>query len=341
MLRIYFREAERLVLRDKSEEAVTESLVTEDVVAEGAVAPVLWYDLVSPTPAESRHVEQALQLAIPTRDEMEEIELSARLYQEDGGEFMTLTALTNLDGDTPAKTPVTFILKGETLVTVRYADPKPFLAFVHRALRVNAQAYGCGEEVMLGIVESIVDRMADVLERIGNEIDGISREVFRGKATPSTKKTKDLQSLIEQLGQKGDFLGGVRESLVSISRLVAYHAALESPQRRPSKEVRQRVKMLQRDAVSLGDHATFLSGKVNFLLDATLGLINLEQNQIIKIFTVASVVFLPPTLVASVYGMNFNLMPELQWHLGYPWAVLLMLLSAALPFYYFKRRGWL
>ncbi len=336
MLRIYFREAERLVLRDKSQDTVA-----ENAVVESAVAPVLWYDLVSPTPAESRHVEQALGLAIPTRDEMEEIELSARLYQEDGGEFMTLTALTNLDGDTPAKTPVTFILKGETLVTVRYADPKPFLAFVHRALRVNAQAYGCGEEVMLGIVESIVDRMADVLERIGNEIDGISREVFRGKATPSTKKTKDLQSLIEQLGQKGDFLGGVRESLVSISRLVAYHAALESPQRRPSKEVRQRVKMLQRDAVSLGDHATFLSGKVNFLLDATLGLINLEQNQIIKIFTVASVVFLPPTLVASVYGMNFNLMPELQWRLGYPWAILLMLLSAALPFLYFKRRGWL
>lgn len=341
MLRIYFREAERLVLRDKSEETVTENTATEVTAAAEAVAPVLWYDLVSPTPAESRHVEQALGLEIPTRDEMEEIELSARLYQEDGAEFMTLTALTNLDGDTPAKTPVTFILKGETLVTVRYADPKPFLAFVHRALRVNAQAYGCGEEVMLGIVESIVDRMADVLERIGNDIDGISREVFRGKATPSTKKTKDLQSLIEQLGQKGDFLGGVRESLVSISRLVAYHAALESPQRRPSKEVRQRVKMLQRDAVSLGDHATFLSGKVNFLLDATLGLINLEQNQIIKIFTVASVVFLPPTLVASVYGMNFNLMPELQWRLGYPWAILLMLLSAALPFLYFKRRGWL
>ncbi|RYC17888.1 magnesium transporter CorA family protein [Ciceribacter ferrooxidans] len=340
MLRIYFREAERLVLREKSEEAVTEITAADDAVA-ASVTPVLWYDLVSPTQAESRHVEQALGLAIPTRDEMEEIELSARLYQEDGAEFMTLTALTNLDGDTPAKTPVTFILKGGTLVTVRYADPKPFLAFVHRALRVNAQAYGCGEEVMLGIVESIVDRMADVLERIGNEIDGISREVFRGKATPSTKKTKDLQSLIEQLGQKGDFLGGVRESLVSISRLVAYHAALESPQRRPSKEVRQRVKMLQRDAVSLGDHATFLSGKVNFLLDATLGLINLEQNQIIKIFTVASVVFLPPTLVASVYGMNFNLMPELQWHLGYPWAILLMLLSAALPFLYFKRRGWL
>ncbi|MCJ7996016.1 magnesium/cobalt transporter CorA [Rhizobium cremeum] len=335
MLRIYLREAERLVLRDNSEIDIIENNATE------AAAPVLWYDLVSPTPEESRHVEQALQLSIPTRDEMEEIELSARLYQEDGAEFMTLTALTNLDNGEPTKTPITFILKGATLVTVRYAEPKPFVAFVHRALRVNAQAYGCGEEVMIGVIESIVDRMADVLERIGNEIDGISREVFRSKASPSTKKTQDLQSLIEHLGQKGDFLSGVRESLVSISRLVAYHAALETPQRKPSKEVRQRVKMVQRDASSLGDHAAFLSGKVNFLLDATLGLINLEQNQIIKIFTVASVVFLPPTLVASVYGMNFESMPELRWDIGYPWAMMLMVASAALPFLYFKRRGWL
>ena len=254
---------------------------------------------------------------------------------------MTLTALTNLDGDGPVKTPVTFILKGRALVTVRYADPKPFRMFAHRILRANVSSCSVGEDVMLGIVESIIDRMADVLERIGNEIDGISREVFRSKSKSSTKMTSDLQSLIEQLGQKGDFLGGVRESLVSISRLVAYHTAVEHPAHKPTKEVRQMVKLLQRDASSLGDHAAFLSGKVNFLLDATLGLINLEQNQIIKIFTVASVVFLPPTLVASIYGMNFDVMPELKWGAGYPWAILLMVLSAALPFLYFKRRGWL
>jgi magnesium transporter len=330
MLRIYSREAERLVLRP-------------DVTPDNAEmsSPILWYDLVSPTTAETRHVEQAIKVSMPTRDEMEEIELSARLYQEDGAEFMTLTALTNLDGEEPVKTPITFVLKGQTLVTIRYADPKPFVVFSTRVLRLNGQVYPAGEDVMLGIIESIIDRMADVLERIGNDIDGISREVFRAKKKSSTKKTNDLQSLIEQLGQKGDFLSGVRESLVSISRLVAYHAALENPSRKPSKEARQMIKMLQRDAVSLGDHATFLSGKINFLLDATLGLINLEQNQIIKIFTVASVVFLPPTLVASVYGMNFDIMPELKWMLGYPWAVLLMVLSAALPFMYFKRRGWL
>nr|WP_234794691.1 magnesium/cobalt transporter CorA [Xaviernesmea oryzae] len=308
----------------------------------GAPVPaVLWYDLISPTPHEVKHVEHDLGIAVPTRDEMEEIELSARLYQEDGGEFMTVTALSKLDGDEPMKTPVTFILKGATLVTVRYADPKPFALFTARALRVNAHSYSHGEEVMLGILESVVDRMADVLERIGNEIDMISREVFRSKTGSSTKKTSNLQSLIEQLGQKGDFLSSVRESLVSISRMVAYHAAVETSGRKVAKEVRQMVKLLQRDTVSLGDHATFLSGKINFLLDATLGLINLEQNQIIKIFTVASVVFLPPTMVASIYGMNFQAMPELSWVLGYPWALFVMFLSAAGPFYYFKRRGWL
>jgi len=330
MLRIYCRDAERLVLQ-----------VASEAVSSDAVFPILWYDLINPTIAESRQVEAALGISIPTRDEMEEIELSARLYQEDGAEFMTMTALTNLDAQEPIKTPVTFILKGGTLVTVRHADPKPFAMFAARAMRVNGQAYATGSDLMLGVMESVIDRMADVLERIGNEIDGISREVFRGKSSSSTKKTKDLQSLIEQLGQKGDFLSSVRESLVTMSRVVAYHAALETPSRKPTKEVRQIIKLLQRDASSLGDHAAFLSGKINFLLDATLGLINLEQNQIIKIFTVASVVFLPPTLVASVYGMNFEFMPELQFALGYPWAILLMVLSAAGPFYYFKRRGWL
>ncbi|WLR93755.1 magnesium transporter CorA family protein [Shinella zoogloeoides] len=329
MLQIYARKADRFCLREISNPAI-----------EQAISPALWYDLLNPTPEEAKDVEAALHLSIPSREEMEDIELSARLYQEDGATFMTMTALSNLDGDEPAKMPVTFILRGPTLVTVRHADAKPFATFCHRALRGNGHSYETGEDVMLGLIEAVIDRMADVLERLGNEIDGISREVFRGKKASSTKKTRDLEALIEQLGRKGDFLSGVRESLVSISRLVAYHAAVESPARRPSKEMRQLVKLVQRDAVSLGDHAAFLSGKINFLLDATLGLINLEQNQIIKIFTVASVVFLPPTLVASAYGMNFEIMPELQWHFGYPWAVGLMIFSALMPFLYFKRRGW-
>jgi magnesium transporter len=317
-------------------------LTIAEPVAEDAPQPTpVWFDLVNPTPEENGAVEAVLGIAIPTRDEMEDIELSARLYQEDGAEFMTITALTNLDSDEPVKTPITFILKETSLVTVRYSDPKPFSSFAMRAQRSNAVSCATGELAMLGVLESIIDRMADVLERLGNEIDGISREVFRSKVGNATKKTRDLQSVIEQIGQKGDLLTAARESLVSISRLVTYHAALESPARRLSKETRQRIKLLQRDSSSLGDHATFLSGKINFLLDATLGLINLEQNQIIKIFSVAAVVFLPPTLVASIYGMNFEFMPELQWQIGYPFAIGLMILSAIMPFLYFKRRGWL
>ncbi|WP_082510770.1 MULTISPECIES: magnesium transporter CorA family protein [unclassified Rhizobium] len=360
MLRSFSREADHLVPFDPApvEAPVESSVVASDVPSDvltvdapavKAKAPV-WFDLVNPEYGETRKVEASLAIAVPTRDEMEEIELSARLYQEDGAEFMTMTALAGLDGDDPVKTPVTFILKGDTLVTVRYADPKPFAAFLARAKRGNGLVCSTGETVMLGLLEAIIDRMADVLERCGNEIDGVSREVFRTrkangkpaeKQADKQKSSRDLEGLIEQIGRKGDLLTATRESLVSISRLVAYHAALEVPGRKAAKDTRQRIKLLQRDATSLGDHAQFLQGKINFLLDATLGLINLEQNQIIKIFTVASVAFLPPTLVASIYGMNFQSMPELSWEIGYPMALAFMVLSALLPFLYFRRRGWL
>jgi magnesium transporter len=215
------------------------------------------------------------------------------------------------------------------------------VAYALRAQRANGAPTSTGELVMLGLLEAIIDRIADALELVGNTVDAISRDVFRNKASNVTKKTRDLRSLIECIGSKGDNLTLIRESLISIIRLVTYHAALDTGNQKPSKEGRQRVKLIQRDASSLGDHAAFLSNKINFLLDATLGLINLEQNQIIKIFSVAAVVFLPPTLIASIYGMNFEHMPELKWLLGYPWAIGLMIGSAILPYVCFKRRGWL
>ncbi|RVI74250.1 magnesium transporter, partial [Sinorhizobium meliloti] len=320
MLRIYKSQNSRLVLVD-----LLDGLACQE--------PVIWFDLFNPSSEETRLVEERLGIAIPTRDEMQEIELSDRLYQEDGAEFMTMTATAKLDSDYPAKVPVTFILKGATLVTVRHAEPKPFQVYANRIMKPNGAACETGELVMLGLLEAMIDRTADALERAGNDVDQISREVFRKSNASATKKTRDLQSLIEQIGQKGDLLTVIRESLVSIGRLVAYHVAIEgSTPRKAAKESRQRIKLVQRDAASLGDHALFLSNKINFLLDATLGLINLEQNQIIKIFSVAAVVFLPPTLVASIYGMNFEVMPELTWRFGYPYALILMIASALLPY---------
>ncbi len=272
---------------------------------------IVWFDLQNPTPSETREVETHLGIEIPTRDEMQEIELSARLYQESGAEFMTVTVATELDGDEPVKTPISFIMKDGTLVTVRYADPKPFQVFTARLQRQNGTLCDSGEQALLGLIESIIDRMADVLERVGNDIDAVSREVFSRRKQTVTKKTRNLEQLITQIGGKGEVLTTVRESLVSIARMVAYYMAVEGKALRKSgKDSRQRMKLVQRDAASLGDHAQFLSAKINFLLDATLGLINLEQNQIIKIFSVAAVVFLPPTLVASIYGMNFEIMPN-------------------------------
>jgi magnesium transporter len=194
----------------------------------------------------------------------------------------------------------------------------------------------------------VVDRGADHLERVGAIVEETSKQVFdttfvdRKRGRPR-KKPKNLEELLNKVGEEGDFNSKMRESLVSIGRMVAYMQAIidQLRQSKDMKETRQRVKILQRDIISLTDHATFLSGKIGFLLDAVLGMISIEQNGIIKIFSVAAVVFLPPTLVASIYGMNFDYMPELKWLGGYPWALFLMVLSALLPFWYFKRKGWL
>ncbi len=333
MLRSYRRENSHLVLAQ-------EGIPTE------ATAPIdlpVWIDLYNPAPPDNRYVEQLLGISLPTREEMQEIEVSARLYQEDGAEFMTLTAASLLESDEPINTPISFVLKGSTLVTVRYAEPKAFANFVIRAQRSNAVPVGNGEQIMMGLIEALLDRMADALERVGTGIDQVSRQVFRkggkGKerASPSSE---DLQAAIERIGQDGDLLTKVRESLVSINRVLTYHTSVDQD-KKVTKEAKARSKVLYRDVVALTDQATFLSSKVNFLLDATLGLINLQQNQIIKIFSVAAVVFLPPTLVASIYGMNFADIPELRWGLGYPFALGMMVISAILPYLYFKRRRWL
>ena len=325
MLRLYTQTSDKLVHIDFAPET----------------GRLVWADLLKPTGEDARTIEDLVGVAIPSRDEMEEIELSARLYSEDGAAFMTVTVLADVESDDPSKTPVTFILKAETLVTVRYAEPKPFRTFLARAQRQRGAECSCGEQVMLGLLEALVDRTADALERVSNEIDSISREVFRNKHVKANTKHANLRSVMQRVGQKAELLSMIEESLVSIARLVAYHSAGHGTASAEGQDRRQLAKLIQRDALSLGDHARALSARIAFLLDATLGMINLEQNQIIKIFSVAAVVFLPPTLVASVYGMNFALMPELELSFGYPLALGMMVASAVLPFVYFKRRGWL
>lgn len=311
-------------------------------------ADCIWLDLVEPTDAEEAAVEAALGIDIPTREELAEIEASSRLYQEDGAAFMTATLIRRGEHDEPESSPVTFIIKDNTLITIRYHHPQAFPAYVKRAMKPQTTAM-TGWGVLISLLEAVVDRAADHLERAATIVDDTSKKTFGSRRALSgghkqnPRRSVNLQELIENIGEEGDFVSKMRESLVSIGRVVAFMQAISDQMRQTKnvKENRARIKILQRDIVSLTDHATFLSGKISFLLDAVLGLISIEQNGIIKIFSVAAVVFLPPTLVASIYGMNFAFMPELQWQLGYPFALLLMVVSAILPFYYFKQKGWL
>ncbi len=299
---------------------------------------LVWVDLISPTHEEEKELEKSLGIDLPTKEEMEEIEISSRLYHENGAAFMTAILPARADGDDPDMQPVTFVLTETRLVTIRYHEPRAFTTFPMRAEKVPM---GCetGEGVLIALLEAIVDRLADILERDGRDIDAISRDIFQRKGARPTK-SKDFQKTLETIGQKGDLTSKIRDSLVTLERLIGFlgHCTI---QRKSGKETRERVKTLARDLRSLADHASFLSQKITFLLDATLGMINIEQNAIIKIFSVAAVVFLPPTLIASIYGMNFKFMPELDEAYGYPTALALMVFSAILPYVYFKYRRWL
>ncbi len=300
---------------------------------------VVWIDLLGPTKDEEDTVEQLIGIGIPTREEMEEIEISSRLYVEDGAFVMTATLPAHADGDRPEMLPVTFVLAGHRLVTIRYHEPRAFQTFPMRAEKADL---GCtsGDTILVSLLEAIVDRLADVLERASREVIDISQDIFHSKEKKASKRDRDFQEILHRIGSKEDLVSKIQDSLLTLQRLSGFLANVVGKEIN-GKDVRARVKTLSRDVSSLSDHASFQTQKITFLLDATLGMINIEQNAIIKIVSVAAVVFLPPTLVASVYGMNFDVMPELKWFFGYPLALGLMVVSAVLPFWFFRRKGWL
>jgi magnesium transporter len=302
----------------------------------------LWIDLFEPTDEDRARVDAAFNLAIPTHAEMLEIEPSARLYSENGAVYMTATILARADETNPTADAFTFVLANRSLVTVRYHDPRPVSSFGARIVRLPATCTS-GEEALLGLLESFVDRIADILEKAGLDLDAISRDIFGHSIAPVRQpgQERDMQQVLRQLGRIEDLCSTARESMLGLVRLVRFlDVSMEPDAKKQAKELKARVKTLNRDLTSLMEHADFDSRKVNFLLDATLGLINIEQNRIIKLFSVVSVVLMPPTLVGTVYGMNFRAMPELDWSFGYPMAIGVMLASAILPYLYFKKRGW-
>jgi magnesium transporter len=291
-----------------------------------------WIDLLSPSREEERLVETALGLELPTREDMVEIEASSRLYMEDGAAVMTAVVLCNSEADVPTAEPVTFVLAPGRLVTIRYVKPKSFDVFDQQ---VDRQPEVCqtGMSVFLGLLDAVVDRTADILEKVGADVESISEQVFHGRGGPR------LRAVMVRLGRTQLLSAKVRESLVSLGRLLSF-AGL-SHQFEADREARDHLKSLGGDVSSIMDHATYVSSNITFLLDAALGQIGIEQNEIMKIFSIAAVILMPPTLIAGVYGMNFEHIPELHWVTGYPLALVMMAISMLIPVWWFRRKGWL
>jgi magnesium transporter len=338
-----------------------------------------WFDLYDPTDKEEQAVERFLGIGLPTRGEMSEIEASSRIYAEGPALFLTISLVAGAQRPVPHTDAMTFVLVGNCLATIRYHDPTPLRTFKAVLTKAPSRDYPDGGRAMVGLLDTSIDRLADILEIIGADLEALSREVFSANSNPKTAsdpqaalpeptaiataggtgtgngrapsmrsrvrpndRDLDLRQTISQLGRGGDLISKSRESLVSINRVLVFldEQAREGGHCPQPPEVHAHLGNLRQDIQSLLDHANFLNGKVSFLLDATLGLINVEQNQIIKIFSIAAVIFLPPTLVASVYGMNFKHMPELEFASGYPLALTLMVISAILPYLFFKHKGW-
>lgn len=300
---------------------------------------LVWIDLQDPTPEEEKAVEAMLGLQVPTRQEMAEIEESSRLYQEGGALVMTATLIDKASTSRPSRTQATFVLNEQRLITVRYADLTPFRTFEARQARQSEQ-HTSSVMVFVALLESIVERIADLLETAESDVGDISDQIFyREMATQnSQERSAQMHSLLIRMGRRNRMLAILRESILSLSRLVLFSRATAPWIRNSSL---QRLKAVERDIRSLSEHEARIEAEIAYLQDATLGLINIEQNTIIKVFSIAAVLFLPPTLVGTIYGMNFEHMPELDWRIGYPLALVMMVVSAILPYGWFKKKGWL
>jgi magnesium transporter len=300
----------------------------------------VWIDLLNPSADEEEIIERALGLDVPTRAEMREIEVSNRFYTEASAHFMTALLMQAVEGETPIISNVTFILTGQRLVTVRYAEPKAFQVFSERACACKGDPLcATGPEVLIGLLETIVQRQADHIERIQDEVETIAPQIF-GQKSAGGVRGRRLDVLLRTVGRAGDLTSRAQESAVSVNRTLNYFADAVRA-RGDGNGLLARIDSTARDVTSLVEHLRSLSGRTAFLLDATLGSISNEQNQIIKLFSVMAVMLMPPTLVASVYGMNFEHMPELRWVYGYPIALAAMFVSALIPFIYFRHKGWL
>ncbi|HEV2082196.1 MAG TPA: magnesium transporter CorA family protein [Brevundimonas sp.] len=297
-------------------------------------ADVLWIDLVAPTREEELSIERALGgIPLPTREEMSELEASSRFYREHGATYVTVDLLHRGDEEVPLLDPVTFVVTAGPLVTIRYFDPKPF-AMLEAALAREEAICATAPGLALHLFEMVVDRTSDVLSATVDRVEEFGEHIFA-----ETNRARSFEPYINRLGRARLANARLEKSLAGLMRAFVFLGLDDRVEK--DAEARDHLASLTRDARSLNDHNRSVAASIDFQLNATLGLINIQQSSIIKIFSVAAVAFLPPTLIASIYGMNFDHMPELAWPWAYPAALVAMVVSAVLPLAWFRKRGWL
>jgi magnesium transporter len=326
-----------------SADVLTTFPVSSGTTQDSAQAPSggesFWIDLLNPTEDEIGYVNRTWNLHVPSRGALEEIETSSRLRVVGGILYLSLPLGLHAIPENESPTPLGFVLSQTVLVTIRYANMHTVERVVKRIerdgdIRASSAAF-------LALVEELVDVGADTLERLAAELRGISQDTFRasGKTRASSKRLNQLlRETLVKIGSIGEALSQIRESLVGLQRIVDF--TCDTARDWLEQNSQQRLHTVRIDLNSLADFEGHLSSKVHFLLDAVLGFINTDQNDMFKVLTIASVVGIPPTLIASMYGMNFHGMPELGWRFGYAYGLTLIALSTLIPILWFKRRGW-
>jgi len=303
------------------------------------MADAVWIDLLNPTDQERDLAAAATGLSIPTQAEVAEIESSSRLATRDGVLYISIPMVSVTER--LRSVSVGFVLSQDRLITIRFADSKTFTAYANQlpAVEMHKKA---SASIFVGLLEAIIDRQADVLETVGLDLETISHRIFRlGASQAGGRKEEDaiLRKTLGQLGRLGDTISHIRDTQLAAARIIPYVEMTAAPWL--PKDIKIRLRTLRRDISSVSDFATHLIGKLQFMLDATLGFISIAQNNLMKVMTIASVAGIPPVLVAGIYGMNFRYMPELGWPYGYAFGLGMIIITTVIPLAVFRWRKWI
>ena len=312
-----------------------------DGALEKLPSDTVWIDLFDETPEETAFVEQVTGLKMPSAHRLAEVETSSRQSIDRDALVMSSPILYRQNGSVYT-TPVGFVLGPKLLVTLRTVDLKAFSDFVARTRTHEVGPLRDGADAFLGLLDAVVDRMADGIESVGTDLDVVSKNIFgsrRDDETKPNKLEKKLQDILQIIGRSGDLTAQARDSLLGLNRMVGFVQA-NAEKYLPVQDGR-RLDTIKQDIGSLNEYETHLTDKVQFLLDSTLGFISIEQNRTFKLLTIASVIGIPPTFVVGLYGMNFKNMHEYDWAYGYQWGLLLILISIVAPVVWLKLKGWL